>query len=305
MGLHGYPVNQIDVFDLTNNTWSTLPSSADLPELRGGPMAAIQPNAEGHHQLNVWGGEFGGGAYSTGRGLDLTTNTWITLPPLPTTLHATQIVQVSPDSLVMIAGAINGGTEIDVSTSAYVKRYESAPVAFPVSWISVQSDWDAETQTALIRWEVNEEQVQHYDVLLLSERSAVPTMLGRVLSRGNGLSAYEFSDRMPPETGTLQYSIRSVDFDGSVSYSPIVTLTVDIEPIKVYSTWPGASDRSLMVRGAVPTSATIFSLDGRSIWSTLLSGNTWTIPQGIPAATYLLRISLEGGRTFATKIFLQ
>ncbi|MDP5172311.1 MAG: T9SS type A sorting domain-containing protein [Bacteroidia bacterium] len=304
-GLHAFPVNQIDVFNLSNNTWSTLPTSANLQEMRGGPMAAIQPNSEGHQQINVWGGEYGGGTRNTGKGLDLTTNTWISLPNLPSTLHAAQIVQVSPDSLVMIAGSLSGGNELDVSNSNYVKRYESAPLVFPVSWVSVEGDWDAETRTAQLRWEVNEEQVQKFDVLRRTDGSTIPTLLDQISSRGDGLSTYEFSDRLPPESSVLQYEIRAVDYDGSVSYSPVINLIIEAEPIEVYPTRLTSTQRTVQIRGAQPSSVAVYGLDGRLVWSALLAQNEWNIPQDIPAATYLLRLTLDHGQSYTTRIMLE
>lgn len=98
-GLHGLPVFETDVFDLTTQTWSTLPASANIPSLRAGLLGVAQTNSEGNPQLNIWGGEYNGGTHSSGLGLDLASNTWFNLPSLLTTLHATQLVKISEDTL--------------------------------------------------------------------------------------------------------------------------------------------------------------------------------------------------------------
>ncbi|MDW3651610.1 MAG: kelch repeat-containing protein [Bacteroidia bacterium] len=122
-GLHSDMVSEIDVYDIPSDSWTTLGTL--IPTDRAAPMAAFLINTAGNVQLNVWGGEYAGGTYALGEGLDLVSESWETIDPLTGTTHASQIVRVSVDTLYLIGGAINGGNNRPITDPAYVQRFVS------------------------------------------------------------------------------------------------------------------------------------------------------------------------------------
>lgn len=104
-------IPQVDVYDITNDTWSTLASSSDIPTERAGCMSAVLNN-----HLVILGGEKGTStqAEDVVEALDLSTNIWATWAPMAHRRHGTQAI-LNNGKIYLAAGAgpNRGGNEID------------------------------------------------------------------------------------------------------------------------------------------------------------------------------------------------
>jgi len=96
-------IAEVDVYNFTNGTWSTLPATSNLPTPRAASaMAAFDD------KIMVIGGEGNGQAYVTVEALDPVTATWETLSPLNHARHGTQAI-VSGNGVYVTAGSPNQG----------------------------------------------------------------------------------------------------------------------------------------------------------------------------------------------------
>lgn len=96
-------VPEVDVYDFSAGTWSTLPPSADLPTPRAAAATAVFAG-----ELVVAGGEGNGQAYDTVEAFDPVTGQWRSLASLNHARHGTQAI-VSGAGLYVIAGSPNQG----------------------------------------------------------------------------------------------------------------------------------------------------------------------------------------------------
>lgn len=80
---------EVDVFDFSTNTWSSLPASAHIPTQRAGTTVVVDGD-----RLIVMGGESGVQvpAHSEVEALDTKTNTWTKLHPMLQGRHGTQAI---------------------------------------------------------------------------------------------------------------------------------------------------------------------------------------------------------------------
>lgn len=97
-------IAEVDAYDFTSGTWSTLASpSGDLPTPRAGTSTAVFDG-----EILVIGGEGNGIAYDTVEALDPATNQWRSLHPMNHPRHGSQAI-VSGNGVYMAAGSPNQG----------------------------------------------------------------------------------------------------------------------------------------------------------------------------------------------------
>jgi len=110
-------IAEVDVYDFAKGSWTTLPSSANLPTLRAGAASIVNGN-----QLVLMGGESGTQvpAHAEVESFDPVTRRWTELPPMIQGRHGTQAILYQRH--IYIAGGSSdrgGGPElksIDVMT---------------------------------------------------------------------------------------------------------------------------------------------------------------------------------------------
>jgi large repetitive protein len=105
-----HTVSEVDVYDLRGGTWSTLPTTTNLPTARAGSATAV---LEG--RLLVLGGESGSQepAHAEVEALDPRTGRWTSLAPMVQGRHGTQVV-VHEGRLYIAAGSrTRGANEIN------------------------------------------------------------------------------------------------------------------------------------------------------------------------------------------------
>jgi N-acetylneuraminic acid mutarotase len=96
-------IPEVDVYDFTTSSWSTLPLASDLPTPRAATSVALFGG-----EILVIGGEGNGQAYDTVEALDPGTGSWSTLDSLNHARHGTQAI-VSGQGVYVVAGSPNQG----------------------------------------------------------------------------------------------------------------------------------------------------------------------------------------------------
>jgi N-acetylneuraminic acid mutarotase len=115
----------VDVYDFAAGTWTSLPSSANLPTKRAGTTAVVFRGnlvvlgGESERRLPEDGNEGPPSAHSEVEAYNPSTGTWISLPPLIEGRHGTQAI--SYENMIYIAAGSRtlGATEIN-SHEVYV-----------------------------------------------------------------------------------------------------------------------------------------------------------------------------------------
>ncbi|AHM62227.1 Kelch repeat-containing protein [Flammeovirgaceae bacterium 311] len=111
-------IGEVDVYDFNSGQWATLPSSSNLPTLRGGTASAVLGN-----ELIIMGGESASQstAHKETEALDVTTNNWRRLADLQQGRHGTQAI-TSNQGIYIIAGSANkgGGPELATQEAFYL-----------------------------------------------------------------------------------------------------------------------------------------------------------------------------------------
>jgi len=144
-GVFAPTINEVDVYDFTGQSWTTLPAGQNIPTPRGG-SSAVNFN----DKLMVIGGESetAGPALTTVEEYDPLSQTWTTLPGLNYPRHGTQAI-VSGNGIFITAGSPVQGGDNQKNMEYYG---EDAPVGSP----SVASEFtiadglliaDGETET--------------------------------------------------------------------------------------------------------------------------------------------------------------
>ncbi len=105
-----------------------------------------------------------------------------------------------------------------------IGAYENPDGALPVRWISFEGRLSDQYQ-AVLTWKTEETNVSHYEV----ERSADTKefrVTGTVTAGGTGSGHYSHTDPAPV-SGRVYYRVRQIDFDGTFSYSRMISLAAE------------------------------------------------------------------------------
>ena len=115
----GKMIPEIDVFNFNTGTWSTLPSSQNLPTQRGGSTSVVYNN-----EIVVLGGESPNQtlAHSTSESFDPIAGKWRTLPPLNVGRHGTQ-ASIMDGKVYIAAGSAQKGGGPELNSA---ERFEDA-----------------------------------------------------------------------------------------------------------------------------------------------------------------------------------
>ncbi|WP_250419078.1 PKD domain-containing protein [Pontibacter deserti] len=111
-------VPEVDVYDFETSTWSTLPSSSNIPTPRAGASTAVLGD-----EVVVIGGESvsQSGAHKETEALNVSKNTWRRLADLQTGRHGTQAI-VNNNSIYVMAGSgsMGGSPELNSQERFYM-----------------------------------------------------------------------------------------------------------------------------------------------------------------------------------------
>ncbi|MDW3649293.1 MAG: T9SS type A sorting domain-containing protein [Bacteroidia bacterium] len=198
------------------------------------------------------------------------------------------------DLTVMFRGGLNDGYAQDWSLSTLQS------VAFPVEILSF--DARLKKDAVLLEW-VSGFELNHAAYLI--ERSSDATsfeVIGEIGSQGNSQDkrAYEYYDRSPL-VGHSYYRLKSVDLDGSLQYSHIEEIWIDLGSEALIYPNPN-SDHQVNIRweALAPNQALqieVYNLQGHLLIQEervqLSAGfiHQFQLPESLPAASYLIRLS--------------
>ncbi|CAM9998090.1 unnamed protein product, partial [Phaeothamnion confervicola] len=132
--------------------------------------------------------------------------------------------------------------EVSFEVTGFSGFFVTSSTPLPVSWISISVRRNDASQVVL-DWRVNEWAVSHYQVeRSLDARNFVPA--GKLTAHGDGIMEYTFTDPMLV-LQQVYYRIKQTDFDGSYSYSRILSVSgIDGE----FTAFPNPVGRRLTVQ---------------------------------------------------------
>ena len=174
----------------------------------------------------------------------------------------------------------------------YIAKYKLTDLPVKVSSInaiqqgkSIQTNWHTSTELNTANFII-----QH------STDGSSFTDIGIVKAIGSGANSYSFTDTHPT-SGTNYYTLRSVDKDGSSSYSKVVSiqLTVDRLPFTVV---PNPARDIVTVKGNHIASVQVIDNIGRVVKTVSLKDatNPTLYVGGLPKGVYHLRVQTTDGK---------
>jgi alpha-tubulin suppressor-like RCC1 family protein len=167
----------------------------------------------------------------------------------------------------------------------------------PLTWLNVSAVLNAQQQ-AQISWQVQEQDVVSYTVDKSPDGSHF-TALATVVSKGDGLHTYGYTDPTPL-AATTAYRISQVDKDGKTSYSKIMRVG-DADAFPGLALYPNPASDHVFIGGLGSSGtyyASITDLSGKKLSTVLVSaGNNELIVSGYAAGVYLVRVSGSTGST--------
>ncbi|RYZ60965.1 MAG: choice-of-anchor D domain-containing protein, partial [Chitinophagaceae bacterium] len=179
-------VPEVDIFDFTTGTWSTLPSSSNLPTLRAGTTTVGLGN-----EIVVIGGESGtqAEAHREAEALHITTNTWRRLADLQQGRHGTQAI-VNNNCIYIAAGSGGRGSSPELNTQEAF--YLFTPTT-PTGEALVQSQLSVPASLAFGTINLNAENVRTITLSNTSGNQGI--LLSSISLTGSG--AFTFSSPIP------------------------------------------------------------------------------------------------------------
>ncbi len=106
-------IPEVDVYDFTNGSWSTLPAGSNLPNAR-----AASSTVTFQGKVVVIGGEGNGQAYANTDALDVNTGVWTAFSDINNARHGTQAI-VSGDGIWITSGSPNQGGGSQTNMEVY------------------------------------------------------------------------------------------------------------------------------------------------------------------------------------------
>lgn len=226
---------------------------------------------------------------------------------------APAITDINGDGLLdLFVGNGNGSVyRYQQARSATAPTLIDAALASPTPLPVVLTAFTGQTTTAgnVLRWNTaSEANNDHFEI----ERSANGqdfVQIGRTAGAGTTASTHSYQFTDVAQATTSYYRLRQVDFDGTFSYSPVVTLaassTLTASQANA-SAYPSVFDETLYVAGAAgteaaPATVALCSAAGQPVYSQALTLSA--APQALsslPALApglYILRLTTAAGTT--------
>ncbi|MEZ4701708.1 MAG: kelch repeat-containing protein [Rhodothermales bacterium] len=128
-------IGEIDIYNFTTGTWSTLSASHNLPTLRGGTTSVMY-----HGEILVMGGESSKQtlAFSTTEAFDPIAQTWRTLAPLNVGRHGTQAALLN-DAVYIAAGSAQQGGAPELDS---IERYDNGSTNVSAADVVLNPGWN-------------------------------------------------------------------------------------------------------------------------------------------------------------------
>lgn len=186
----------------------------------------------------------------------------------------------------------NGGAESNIST--YTIDWINS---LPVTWKSVGVT--EENHLAVVSWSTTEEaNVDHFEVQYSADARSWET-IGTRKAVNMATADYRYTHNLE-RNGIHYYRIRSIDLDGSISGSPIVSLKTGKETagIKLYPNPVTSGELTLGISPEKVTKINVFSASGVLLQSEMPKTNILDV-RNLPGGLYILRVVYRSGETIS------
>ena len=184
------------------------------------------------------------------------------------------------------------GSFTNASNKYYVAEY--TPTGLPVKLANINTI--QENKDIAINWHTATElNTSHFIIQHNTEGSSF-TDIGTVKAIGSGANSYSFTDTHPAN-GTNYYRLESVDKDGAVTYSKVVSIQLTIDNYKL-SIIPNPARDVVTVKGNNIASVQVIDNIGRVVKVVNLKDatNPTLSVGGLKAGVYHLRVQTTDGK---------
>lgn len=149
-----------------------------------------------------------------------------------------------------------------------------------------------------LNWQTTAEYNNHYFDVERSTDLVQFAAIGRVSGHGTTVLPHSYSLADPnPATGTSYYRLKQVDFDGTYSYSDIVTIHVtEAKPLMVTYQKPANSIKIVFDKKQPKAAFKLFAANGQLIAATAaqnVNSYEWKLPK-LAAGVYMLQVISDG-----------
>jgi alpha-tubulin suppressor-like RCC1 family protein len=165
----------------------------------------------------------------------------------------------------------SGRNKVEASQTTYYLT----SVPLPLTWLSVMGRL-TNNNNARITWQVNEYQVQRYQVEK-SKDGLIYNAIGHVTSTGDGTHTYSFTEAETLLSSSF-YRIKQIDLDGRFSWSPVITLTS--QGVNEVTVFPNPANDLVTVTAGnnlLNTAASLHDVNGKRLQSFYVNATSFTI----------------------------
>lgn len=178
------------------------------------------------------------------------------------------------------------------------RQQSSGLITLPVNWLSFTAR--AQSQDVLLQWSTAQEQDSKEFVAEHSADGVNWTDLGSVDGAGNSNTVKNYTYRhTTPLSGRNYYRIRQTDFNNVSTYSAVrtVIMTASIKPVKILSNPVVNNVLQLQVNTSTIQQLSLYTADGRLLWSRQLAGGTHSIDvSALHSGVYMLKTGTQSER---------
>ncbi len=151
-----------------------------------------------------------------------------------------------------------------------------------------------------INWHSSTEQNTSLFIIQHSTDGTSFTDIGTVKAIGSGANSYQFTDNAPtpyPLNGVLYYRLKSVDKDGSSTYSKVISVQLTIDNFQLSIT-PNPAKSIVTIKGNHIASIQVIDNLGRVVKTVSLKDatNPTLSVSGLPMGVYHLRVQTTDGK---------
>ncbi|OQP44645.1 hypothetical protein A4H97_09780 [Niastella yeongjuensis] len=188
--------------------------------------------------------------------------------------------------IILLDAVLSATARNSVEASQTAYYLSSSPL--PLNWLSVKG-YLTNDNTARITWQVDEHQVQNYQVEK-SKDGVTFNPIGYVFSAGDGTHTYTFIESQKL-SGTGFYRLKQIDINGRFTWSPVIKLMSEV--VNMVTVFPNPAEELVTVTtgsNLLNTKATLYDVNGKRMQSITITATAFTINlANYPAGMYYLK----------------